>query len=417
MKKSLRLVVVEQNGHGGLIHYAYQMCTALAEAGHDVTLLTACDYELHTFPHNFKVARLLKLWPLVDHRLEAPPRNVFEKIWNDLFWQARRALRALKLILAWCRLTTYLLQQKPDLVQFSKINFSFEALFLAVLRKRGLILTQICHEFERRESQNPFTRLLDRVDSGIYHNFAALFFHAKENLERFHTLFDIPRTRTHLIPHGNESLFLTHAAQTDAGTDLRHRYGLAADDNVVLFFGILAPSKGLAVLIDAFAHVIQQLPAKLIVAGHPSKFIPVAEYHQQVAALDLSSAVLFDSRYIPIHEVGALMALANVVVFPYLNSTQSGSLQVAYAFGRPIIASAVGGLQEAVEDGKSGYLVPPANPLILAEKIIALLSDSEQAARMGAYGQHLSETRYSWKGVSDIISSVYTELVPPIQHS
>ena len=115
-------------------------------------------------------------------------------------------------------------------------------------------------------------------------------------------------------------------------------------------------------------------------------------------------------KYIALGELGELMDLATVVVYPYRSSTQSGALQVAYTFGRPVIATAVGGLPEAVEDGRNGYLVPPGSPSALAEKISVLLENPSIATRMGEYARHLSQTRFSWDAVATQIRDVYEDL-------
>ena len=109
--------------------------------------------------------------------------------------------------------------------------------------------------------------------------------------------------------------------------------------------------------------------------------------------------------------IGALMGIATVAVYPYRSSTQSGALQVAYTFGRPVIATAVGGLPEAVEEGRSGFLVPPQSPSALAEKIITLVSKPEPAKIMGEYARHLSETRFGWRSVARKIIKVYDQLL------
>ena len=64
--RPLRLFVVEPLATGGMIHYAYQLCTALAEEGADVTLVTEQGYEPAGMPHNFRVVPLLHLWPSYD---------------------------------------------------------------------------------------------------------------------------------------------------------------------------------------------------------------------------------------------------------------------------------------------------------------------------------------------------------------
>jgi len=121
--------------------------------------------------------------------------------------------------------------------------------------------------------------------------------------------------------------------------------------------------------------------------------------------------VFLDLRYIPLEEVGALMRLASVAVYPYRSSTQSGSLQVAYTFGRPVIATAVGGLPEVVEEGRSGFLVPVQSPRDLADKILLLINNPDLTKVMGTYARHLSQTRFSWRSVARQIVKVYDQLL------
>nr|MCU0282122.1 glycosyltransferase family 4 protein [Acidimicrobiia bacterium] len=82
-------------------------------------------------------------------------------------------------------------------------------------------------------------------------------------------------------------------------------------------------------------------------------------------------------------------------------------LQVAYAFGRPVVATTVGGLPDAVEDGVTGLLVPPADPPALARALVKLLSDPDEALRMGAEGRAVAEVRYSWEPIAAAILGVY----------
>ncbi|PJN95098.1 hypothetical protein CNY89_10510, partial [Amaricoccus sp. HAR-UPW-R2A-40] len=62
----MKLVIVETDGRGGLIHFAYQLAEAFAEIGVETTLLTAADYELADLPHRARVAPILRLWPRVE---------------------------------------------------------------------------------------------------------------------------------------------------------------------------------------------------------------------------------------------------------------------------------------------------------------------------------------------------------------
>ena len=410
----MRLALVEPNGSGGLIHYTYQLCAALADEGVDVTLITGKEYELARLPHNFRVNNMLDLWTLFNPQIaENIEASGWQRRWNKIRWTVRRGQRALRLVLAWMRLTRYLTDLKPDIVQFSKINFPFEAVFLAHMRRRGLLLTQICHEFELRENhEGPFSSLILRAYSDIYANFSTMFFHANENRDKFLSLFPfVQKEKTHIIPHGNSNWLLRNFPQTCDLDSIRNRYGLKEGESVVLFFGLLAPSKGIEDLIDAFALARRSCSAKLLIAGYPTKYINMDDLQARIAELNLADHVILDTRYIPLEELGALMGLATVAVFPYRSSTQSGALQVAYTFGRPIIATAVGGLPEAVEDEKSGFLVPAQSPRDLADKIITLVNNPELSKQMGDYARHLSETRFSWGPVARQIIEVYNRLL------
>ena len=413
-KRRLRLVLVEPNGSGGLIHYSYQLCTALADEGADVTLITGKEYELAGLPHNFRVNNMLDLWSLFDPQAgQTVHASAWARKWHKLRWTARRGQRAVRLISAWLRLTRYVSELKPDIVQFSKIHFPFEGIFLGQMRRQGLTLTQICHEFELRESRGGrFSALTLRAYADIYQDFSVIFFHARENCEKFLALFPfVENRRTHIIPHGNSKWLINHFPQNHDWNGIQQRYGLQPGQPVVLFFGLLAPSKGIRDLIEAFALVRQSCDAKLLIAGYPTKHMNMAELTAQIAELGLTEHVILDPRYIPLDEIGALMGLATVAVYPYRSSTQSGALQVAYTFGRPVVATRVGGLPEAVEHGRSGFLVPAQSPAELGEGIMKLVTNPELAKLMGEYARHLSETRFSWKTVARQILKVYDQLV------
>src|SRR5512141_1176703 len=180
--RKLRIVLVEPHSSGGLMHYTYQLCTALADEGADVTLITGKDYELAHLPHNFRVDNILDLWSLFDPQaVQNINASGWQRRWHKIRWTLRRGQRAIRLISAWVHLTRYVSELKPDIVQFSKINFPFEAVFLAQMRRNGLTLTQICHEFELRENHGgPLSSLILNAYADIYKNFSAMFFHAKE---------------------------------------------------------------------------------------------------------------------------------------------------------------------------------------------------------------------------------------------
>ena len=407
----IRIMVVEPRGTGGMIHYAYQLCTALSNAGANVTLVTSSVYELDDMAHNFNLRKQMRLWSTIESQNIETNFGVVGSVVQTIFRKVRRILRGARLIFEWIRLVIFLTQAKPDIVQFGKIEFPFEAFFLSILKNRGLIISQICHEFELREQgNNIFINIANKLYRWVYDTFSIIFFHGESNQKRFLSLFHTPKEKLYNIEHGNENLFLTKQSSEFTGETLRSRYGIPAGQPVVLFFGNLMPSKGIPDLLDAFARVYKKNSgARLVIAGNPSKFIDVNSLKQLSKDLNIHTATVFDTRYILTEEVPALMELATVVAYPYLNSTQSGALQVAYTFGKPVIATDVGGLPEAVENEKSGIIVPPASPDKLADAIEKVINNPKLAQDMGSYAKHLSKTRFSWDNIAIKILVIYTE--------
>jgi glycosyltransferase involved in cell wall biosynthesis len=409
----MRVAVVEPLASGGLIHYAYQLCNAMAKQGVDTVLITAQDYELSDLPHRCRVERLLRLWPQHDAAKARTAETAVLKRWGlRLLHQMRRVVRGARLVREWIRLTRYLLAARPDIVQFGKINFPFERFFLHWMSRRGLLLTDVCHEFELREQAGSLTgKLAADLYRRVFDDFRLVFLHAEENRRKFLAYTGLPPGRTHVIPHGNQQLFLDLSGQKADVAEVRRRYHIEADEAVVLFFGNLTPSKGLPELVSAFAEVPADRAARLLIAGYPTKFMDLPALQGQAEVLGLGSRVIFDLRYVPLREVAGLMAIARVVVFPYRSSSQSGSLQVAYSFGRPVIATDVGGLSEAVEEGKSGFLVQQGSIQELRQAMQTLIEDAILAERMGAYAKRLSETRFSWDAISDQVVGRYEGLL------
>ena len=399
----MRVYVVEITGKGGMIHYDYQLCRALQRAGVDTTLVTSTVYELHHLPHEFKVADVLRLWD---------PHG--KKSGNKIIRFAQRALRGFQAVVGLLHLTLYLRLKKPDVVLFGAVRWAMESYFLRLMRVSGLTLADIVHDVQdfdtSKASQNLVRESQQHMKqyNTIYRQFSALFVHSQSNYDLFLKLYDVPQDKVHLIEHATSELML-ETPQSSTPDEMRSRLNIAPGQPVVLFFGTLSKYKGIDELVNAFPAVQKASNARLVVAGYPAKDVDADGLKGRAAELGLNVSWMLD--YVPNDQVATLMAISDVVVYPYRAITQSGALQVAYACGKPVVVTRVGGLPDVVEDGKSGLVVPPMDSDALAKAIIAVVSDPDKARQMGARARELAETRYSWRTVAETMKPVFEQIV------
>jgi glycosyltransferase involved in cell wall biosynthesis len=156
-------------------------------------------------------------------------------------------------------------------------------------------------------------------------------------------------------------------------------------------------------LIDAMPEIRARRPVTCLIVG---EFYESREpYDDHVRRLGLGGdAVRFVDHYVPDGEVGVYFAAADVVVLPYTSATQSGVVQVAYGFGRPVITTAVGGLPEVVRDGVTGLLIPPNDPRALAGAVERFYAMGDADRWTEAVASERS--RYSWDPLVRAIESV-----------
>lgn len=109
--------------------------------------------------------------------------------------------------------------------------------------------------------------------------------------------------------------------------------------------------------------------------------------------------------HIPIGEVEKFFAASDLVVLPYESATQSGVIQVAYSFDKPVLATRVGGLPDVVLDGETGYLVDPFKPLSIANAILVFIDNDKQKEL--AKGIEREKYRYSWEKMETVIMNLF----------
>lgn len=149
---------------------------------------------------------------------------------------------------------------------------------------------------------------------------------------------------------------------------LRKESGFEEDSLVLLFFGYVRKYKGLDILIEAFPKILSQNSnAKLLIVGE--FYDDPKEYLELIKSLGIEDKVKVINQFVPNEDVAKYYQVSDVVILPYRSATQSGILNVAYGFYKPVIVTDVGGLAEFVDEGKTGFVVKPNSPDEIAEGV------------------------------------------------
>lgn len=400
----LKIVFIDPFGVAGLAHYNYCLCQALARRGVQVTLLTSTLYSLDAlWPHSFRVDKMVKMWSPLDPSSMAHAGRFVTKLRKGLLY-------------SWgmTKMVGRILRECPDIVHLSESFFAIDILFLALLKVSVSKLTHTCHNVKTFKAKAGRVAgrgwIGDQIHRLIYRCYDRIIFHAEENRDEYLKVFGGDCNRTTVIPHGNYAILADATSMSTA--EARAGLGLPEDGKVVLFFGIIRRYKGLPDLIRAFSAVARDIPdATLVVAGAPYSDSDLDLCQQIAEEVRVSARIRWDLRYVPEPEVSRYFVSADVVVLPYRKIYQSGILQLAYAHGRPVVATEVGGLPAAVKHGHTGLLVPPEDPQALAEAIVSLLSDEDLAARMGAEGRRFAESSFDWGDIAARTEALYREVL------
>jgi glycosyltransferase involved in cell wall biosynthesis len=172
-----------------------------------------------------------------------------------------------------------------------------------------------------------------------------------------------------------------------SGVDLPAQVGEEAHPPEVLYAGRLSPEKGVLELVEAAEGL------NLVVAGDGP----------------LRARVPGAQGFVPHDELQRLYARAAVVACPSRREGFGVACLEAMAHGRPVVATAVGGLLDLVVDGETGIVVPPRDPVALRSALQRLLADPELRRSLGAAGRERARERFSWDEVTDATLAAYAE--------
>ena len=256
--------------------------------------------------------------------------------------------------------------------------------------------------------------LLNRITLRFMYKFVDhIFVHTEKMKLQLIRSFHLSDSKVTVIPFGINNV-LPNSRMT--ALEAKRVLNIVDHHKTLLFFGQIAPYKGLDILITALSLLrCKGNNWRLIIAGgikegHHEYW---ANIQNMIEQHDLGSNIMKTIEFIPDHKVELYFKAADVAMLPYRNIFQSGVLSLAYNFGLPVIAADVGAFREDIVEGETGYVVRPESPEDLADKISQYFG-SELYKNLQVNRKKIMEyanERYSWHTVGEITHAVYSSLL------
>jgi glycosyltransferase involved in cell wall biosynthesis len=179
------------------------------------------------------------------------------------------------------------------------------------------------------------------------------------------------------------------------------------DNHEILFAGYLYKLKGVEYLVKAIQMVTKEhKDVKLRIVGNgPDK----PRLKKLAKTLKIEDKVIFEGL-VPHTQMPKYYQRCDIFCFPTLGEPFGKAIIEAMACAKPVIASNIGGPAEIIQNKKTGLLVPPAQPKILATRINELLDDKTKIKQMGANARKTVTEKYSWEKISETYHSMYKSL-------
>jgi D-inositol-3-phosphate glycosyltransferase len=375
--------------------YAFGLATALVSKGVRFDLIANDELECAE---------------LVDQ-----PGIKFLNLRGDQRPDASAARKAVRVLVYYAKLLRYAVQAKPKLFhilwnnRFEWFDRTLLMLYYRILGKRIVLTLHNINAGIRDNTDTLFNRLTLRCQYGLADH---LFVHTEQMKLELMKAFNVAEEKTTVIAFGiNNSVPRTNLLPHEAKQSL----GVGKTEKVILFYGHIAPYKGLEYLVSAFAKVTGLHPDyKLVIAGRPKNCdVYWRAVQERISKHIPKDRVLVRAVFIPDEETEVYFKAADVVVLPYTHIYQSGVLFLAYSFGVPVLASDVGSLKDDIIVEKTGFVFAPEDCDSLAHTIERYFSShlyqSLDEAR-SVIADHASN-RNSWNAVADTTINTYVNVL------
>ncbi|MFO0775087.1 MAG: glycosyltransferase family 4 protein [Nitrospiraceae bacterium] len=355
---TLHILFIAPAPRAGTLQYTHNLADALARRGHRVTVATGIGFELHAYRKAYEVHEVF------DGLRPRPWRLL------GFFWRY--------------------VAHAPHIVHFQGAQSPLIYVILwALLRLIGSATFVYTPQDVLPNTTRRYHRTALRF---LYTKMRHVYLNAKQNESLVVEHFHVPPHRITVLPIADLTAFVRDSGECTPPD-------LPPDRTVVLCFGLIEPRKGIDTLLAAVPDIIRQKPnALILIVGKP--LMDVTPHQRLIAEQHLHDHVHLRPGYVDFGEMAGYFAAAHMLVLPYESGWNSGVLASAFGFGKPVVATRVGGFDEVIVDGDTGLLVPPRDPASLAHAIVRMLHDKPLYAHMI---QRVRETAtaISWDAIAE----------------
>jgi D-inositol-3-phosphate glycosyltransferase len=323
--------------------------------------------------------------------------------------------KVVRVLSYYAQLIAYAATAKPKIFhilwnnKFQTFDRTALMLYYRLLGKKIVLTVHNVNASKRDSKDSAFNRFTLRIQ---YRLADQIFVHTGPMKEELLDQYGVEGARVTIIPFGiNNSIPQTNITPHEA----RQRLGIHDDEKAILFFGNIAPYKGLEFLVAAFQKILaRQDKYRLIIAGWPKNCDEYWGMVREILQKNVQSGeALVRAEYIPDEDAEQYFKAADVLVLPYRYIYQSGVLFLGYSFGLPVLAADVGSLKEEIVEGKTGFVFRAEDSEDLAGTIERYFA-SDLFVNLSARRQEIIDyatERHSWDVVGQITMKVYSDLL------
>ena len=300
--------------------------------------------------------------------------------------------------LNWIRTAERIRKLNPDLTIVQWWHPYFAPCYLVLTRllgKRKILF--ICHNVFPHE-RFPFDRKLTRM---VLKRGDAFIVQSGKDAEDLTSI--LPGARFEQAVHPTYNVFKFENMSKEKARQLLQ---IPMEEKVLLFFGFVREYKGLKYLIHALPRIQKECEnIRLFVVGDFGGVQNREAYEKIMEENRVKDAVTVCDGYIPDREIEKYFAACDLVVLPYVSATQSGIVQIAYGFEKPVVVTNVGGLPDVVENGKTGYVVEPENPDALADAVVRYFVEDKEEE----FGENVKKEayRFDWERIVETVQRLF----------